>query len=326
MTPAKLGFPAKQWKLTPSSLVVIQLCKSLPNHLRFMLFVDNFFTNVQLFKALRTLNIGACGTAKVGSGFPIELVQIRAAATKQKDWGKLGLMTNSSNEKMNIDEGEVLCMAWVDLNTVQYMTTTHTIDGMKIMEHKDAKRRHGIPKLSQIIHDHEALLPFPIPIVEYNHHMGGSDGNAQQRSYYSSHRPDSRYWWPLFIFLLEAIVLNAFKLWVLLYPDEKLTHSEFQYQIIESLLIDGSTRKKEPTIAENPAKKSVACEWKHLVKKAYCKPCKDEATRLKKRPPMGEISGNATKRRRVSQTRWRCSSCGPCCKKQDCWLALHRKS
>ncbi len=31
------------------------------------------------------MGIGACGTAKVGSGYPQELVAIRAAATKQKD-------------------------------------------------------------------------------------------------------------------------------------------------------------------------------------------------------------------------------------------------
>jgi hypothetical protein len=45
----------------------------------------NFFTNVRLFKALENMSIGACGTAKVGNGYPKEFVAIRAAATKQKD-------------------------------------------------------------------------------------------------------------------------------------------------------------------------------------------------------------------------------------------------
>lgn len=73
--------------------------------------MDNFFTNSRLFKALKTLSIEACGTAKVKSGYPIELIQIRAAATKQKDWGKMDLMTIKSNEKNNVDEAEILCMA-----------------------------------------------------------------------------------------------------------------------------------------------------------------------------------------------------------------------
>ena len=172
--PAKLGFSSTKWKLSQSALAVIQLCKSLPSHLNFVLFVDTFFTSVRLFKALRTLGIGACGTAKVGSGFPTELVQIRAAATKQKDWGKQGLMTNHSDDKLNIINGEILCMAWVDLNTVQYMTTTN-FDYLKTMEYKEARRRSGIPK--SVIHhiDNQApTIPFPKPIVEYNAYMGGS--------------------------------------------------------------------------------------------------------------------------------------------------------
>lgn len=49
---------------------------------------------------------------------PVEQIQIRAAATKQKDWGKKGLTTNNADPRMKVDEGDVLCMAWVDLNTI----------------------------------------------------------------------------------------------------------------------------------------------------------------------------------------------------------------
>lgn len=322
MTAKQLGFPASKWKLTPSSLVVIQLCKSLPANLGFVLFVDNFFTNARLFKALRMIGIGACGTAKVGSGYPTELVAIRAAATKKKDWGKMGLMTVRSDKKTNIDDGDVFCMAWVDLNTVQYMTTTHTIDEMKTVVYKDAKRRNGIPK-SAIC---DEKIPFPAPIIEYNRHMGGSDGNAQQRSYYSSQCPDSRYWWPLFTFLLDAAVLNSFKLWGRLYPDSKLTHSEFQHQIAEVLMTNGATRKHSINLSiseKKPVDKSTSCEWEHTGKKSYCRPCREEEVRLRKRRALEEISENATKKRRTPQTRWQCKSCGPCCKKEDCWRALH---
>jgi hypothetical protein len=80
------------------------------------------------------------------------------------------------------------------------------------MIYKDIRRRHGISPNSEVIIDDQAKLPFPEPIVEYNQHMSGSDGNAQQRSYYCPERSDRRYWWPLFIFILKAAVLNAFKL------------------------------------------------------------------------------------------------------------------
>ena len=106
-------------------------------------------------------------------------------------------MTIQKNKKTNIEEKNMLCMAWVNLNIVQFMTINHNIDEMKKMIYKSAKRRHEIP--SSAIHiaedEDEAIpkLPFPASVVEYNTHMKGSDGNAQQRSYFSPHRPDSRY-------------------------------------------------------------------------------------------------------------------------------------
>jgi hypothetical protein len=101
----------------------------------------------------------------------------------------MSLMTVKSNKKTNIDDGDVLCMTWVDNNTVKYMATIHTIDEMKKVMYKNAKFRNEVPK--SVICDEK--LPFPAPIVEYNQHMSGSDGNAQQRAYYTSRRSDSRY-------------------------------------------------------------------------------------------------------------------------------------
>jgi hypothetical protein len=63
---------------------MIQLCKSLSANQSYALFVDNFFTSAKLFKALKTLNIEACETAKVESEFSKQLIRLRAAATKKK--------------------------------------------------------------------------------------------------------------------------------------------------------------------------------------------------------------------------------------------------
>jgi hypothetical protein len=121
----------------------------------------------------------------------------------------MDLMITERSQKMNIDEEDILCMTWVDLNIVQYMIIMHTIDEMKKITLKNSERRHGILESVKI----DEKLPFSISIVEYNTHMSGSDGNAQQRSYYtSSHCLDSRYWWSIFIFFLDAVVLNAYKL------------------------------------------------------------------------------------------------------------------
>ena len=126
------------------------------------------------------------------------------------------------------------------------------------------------------------------------------------------------------IFLLNAAVLNAFKLWCLLNPIIKTIHRAFQLAIIKKLIIAESRRKRPFMITiQSSIISEKACQWKHTNKKAYCGPCREEDKKLKKRRALDEISPNATKKKRTVQTRWQCISCGPCCRKDDCWKKLY---
>lgn len=135
-TAKELGFAAKL-KLAPTALLIIQLCKLLtPLNGGYILYTDNFFTSIKLYKCLRSIGIAACGTAKAGSGFHPSLLAIRDAATKKKDWGL---------KAYTVVDDEVLCLAWVDNNTVQLMTTAHSISEVNTPHFLPPKRRHGIP-------------------------------------------------------------------------------------------------------------------------------------------------------------------------------------
>jgi hypothetical protein len=157
--------------------------------------------------------------------------------------------------------------------------------------------------------------------------MSESDENAQQRSYYSAYRSDSRYWWSIFIFFMKAIVLNAYKLWRLLYLDSKMTHLKFQHQIVETLLKScDQTRQIIFTlsiISQNKENSSSTCQWEQMSKLLYCVFCKVQLAESRKRRTLSESSSNYIKRRRDSQIIWRCSNCDSCCKKKECWDALH---
>jgi hypothetical protein len=190
------------------------------------------------------------------------------------------------------------------------------------MTYKDAKRRNDI--LKSVVCDEK--ISFSTSIVEYNRHMSESNENVQQQAYYSSHRLDCRYWWSLFIFLLNAIVLNAYKLWDRFNSDFKLTHSKFQHQIVEALLTAESTRKQSIALTVKSSEvedKSLSCEWEYVDKKFYCEFCRKKKAELRKRRALEKISENLIKRRRTSQINWRCSSHDLCCKKKECWRALH---
>ena len=215
--------------LSDSSSVVLQLAKSLPKPYSHVVYMDNFFTNVKLYMALKELGIGACGTAKNGSGFPPELLTFREILAKKKDWGMKAYSTVE----------DVLCLAWQDNNTVQLMTTVHTPSEMEAYDIVSKTKRHGIPAKTSIERARnlsfytlpsvyansqpyiERGLPFPTAVQLYNKHMGGSDGNAQARAYYGPETRCFHNWWPLLKFLLDVSIYNAYTLWKLKFPASK---------------------------------------------------------------------------------------------------------
>ena len=225
------------------------------------------------------------------------------------------------------------------------MTTIHSPNEVEISDILPANQRHGIPtdvvtnrvnKLfnlpSVFAHSQPVIelgLPFPMPIRQYNRHMGGSDSNAQTRAYYSPETHFFRYWWPLFKLLLDASVLNAYILWKLRYPESKLSHSAFQNQVAMSLVQDpaGSGRKRATKVGviglqglEKPEH-----DWVSLSKKKYCQICSIDKERASQKPLSDLTNLGAKRRRRGAQTRWGCSGCvdSACCKKPACWDALH---
>lgn len=310
-----------------------------------MLYTDNFFTSVKLYKCLRALGIGACGTAKAGSGYPASLLALRDATTKKNNWGL---------KAYTVVDDEVLCMAWVDNNTVQLMTTAYDISDIDTPYLLPPKRRLNIPEDSvqylpppylPSIAAHSILtnqsdqsgLPVPYPIKKYNLHMGGSDGNAQQRATYSFDRRSPKYWWPLFTFLHDATCLNAYILYKSCdHQDSKILSREAFIRSIAMTLITapaGNGRKRKSQADDLPVGTVEFLpehQWVFYPKKSFCDRCKANKSRSskRKREPLTEVDGNNKKRRmRGSQTHWGCGafSCQKlrACKKAECWNYIH---
>src|SRR5207244_2605901 len=84
----------------------------------FNVFMDNYFSNIPLFKALRQIGIGACGTARINSSrFPPEL---KVKKNQKLDWNVLSGVV--------IDES-VLAVFWMDNGPVTMLSTIHEIVG-----------------------------------------------------------------------------------------------------------------------------------------------------------------------------------------------------
>ncbi|KAF8941422.1 hypothetical protein BGZ58_009505 [Dissophora ornata] len=82
-----------------------------------------------------------------------------------------------------------------------------------------------------------ALLPIPKIIDDYNHHMNGVDIADQLRSYYSTLLRTYRTWVPIFFWLLDTTIINAYLINKL--SGSSMHHREFR-QLLAQDLIDSA--------------------------------------------------------------------------------------
>ena len=62
------------------------------------------------------------------------------------------------------------------------------------------------------LYEHTHLLPIPSAINDYNQHMGGVDIANQLRAGFSTHQRRVKPWRPLFYWLLDTTIINAYRL------------------------------------------------------------------------------------------------------------------
>jgi hypothetical protein len=119
----------------------------------------------------------------------------------------------------------VLVSIWQDSNKVGFCTTIH--DGTEWVV-KNRKRPKGISTSATITkqpfhmfeppigckeqYEHTRLLPIPGAIDDYNHHMGGVDIADQLRAGFSTQQRGVKPWRPLFYWLLDTTITNAFRI------------------------------------------------------------------------------------------------------------------
>ena len=201
--------------LTDTGSVVYNLCKQLPGgRNRYIVYTDNFFTNIDLFTALRDIGIGRIGTTKAGS-FPVELLALNVPSSKQKSWGltymmssrrmkppgpddvyksgpRKGLPRDNIDRKNRVQEegpDRVLHVAWQDQSLVQLTTTVHSIAEASNIHEIERVKRSGIKLFNKTDNEKDKInntIGMCALAHEYNLHMGGSDSNAQVRANYQS--------------------------------------------------------------------------------------------------------------------------------------------
>lgn len=177
-------------------------------------------------------------------------------------------------------------------------------------------------------------LPAPWIVHEYNMHMNGVDRVAQMIHEYEDEWRNLRYWVALFVFIMHASVVNAFRIYCIRYRAEKfrqMKHADFQRSIAIELIQRSRTHRRTEPVSRLVGQAVWRPEhyWEKLPVRQRCKPCKDRkaARPSHKRKAMEEISGNITKKQKpcISEVKWQCGKCKiPRCRRnRECWEWLH---
>ncbi|KFM66377.1 PiggyBac transposable element-derived protein 4, partial [Stegodyphus mimosarum] len=148
------------------------------------LYVDRFFTSVQLMVDLLKYKFYSCGTVMPNRKHL--LPEIKTLKLK---------IPNESQTFQNGKFPNLFCTSWVDKKQI-FMLSTNTKN-----ELCHVNRRKGADKI-------EVLCPRSFAV--YNTHMGGVDLADQRRKYYTVARKSSKWWMCVFWFLLDITINNAY--------------------------------------------------------------------------------------------------------------------
>lgn len=207
---------------------VCHLVFQLPKGKSFNIFMDNFFSNINLFKYLRENKIGACGTVRTNSANFPQILKV----DKKLDWDTLsGVVVNN-----------VLAILWMDNGPVTMLSTIHEINGnenrIERIRRRPRETSTNATKVRAVFGTaSKKSLPIPIVIDDYNHFMGGVDIADQLRGYYATQLPVRRTWMPLFFWLLDTAIINSYL--ILKKSGINISHKDFRIQLVWDLIKAG---------------------------------------------------------------------------------------
>ena len=193
-----------------------------------VVWLDNLFTEARLLSALRDRGIGTVRTTKTQREEEEEVHGTKAQKKKAKAEPNRGLLPCLSDLKLEHNtqiewgklygglskDGKVLEFAWKDQNVVLSITTMHSGHETVMRPRRRPPKTATNARTSRKPFGDKAVKELSIPqfINMYNDFMNGVDVADQMRSYYSTQRRHPKNWKPLWHFLLDTAVTNAYKI------------------------------------------------------------------------------------------------------------------
>ena len=304
-TPSSAAIP------NPSSAAIPTPSSAAIPTAKYSIYMDNYFTSVPLFQLLRERGYGACGTTRPKSAkFASQLKELRQHYSKALPWGSLYAVV--------VDD--VLCLAWQDNNLVLALSTIHSPTDFIERERKRPGEKSTNAEIVRKVFDDVPKKKLTIPsfIDDYNYNMGGVDIAQQHRAAYTTHLVSHRNWLPILYWLLDAAIVNAFRIQYIYMQQQEIKPLPTQLAFCEKLymeLFEFATLAAQQT--EGLTQLRLNSQLNHqrisFEKRSVCIWC-----RYKRK------QGQQQSIKHANQSNFGCSACGVAlCTRTGCWEEFH---
>jgi hypothetical protein len=276
-----------------------------------------------------------------GTGLDSRLTELKTKYNDQLEWGRIFVVGSECRK--------VVQFAWKDSATVLFQSTVGNPYATVV---RDRKRPSNATKKTTADWGDKFVKPQPIPQVidDYNHRMNAVDISDQMRASYSTQRRQYRTWKPLFFFLFETALINAYKIGLeqrLLSQDSK-NSGHFLYREQLALQLMAEEREKRAALQSVPAKNKPTGNGEHMtghftmedgckgtmeklgLNPKNCKACTAARRSCQTRNPLQEVSLNSVlqsgsvskqaSRDKLPRSTFGCSKCKIIlCQQMKCW-------
>lgn len=184
--PYQGGGTAIDQELGLGGSVVVDLLSELPKR-NYSIYIDNYFTSLNLLQKLKSDGISCTGTIRAN--------RVEKAPLKPID--KMKKEERGSYDHRTDDNTGLILVRWNDNSVV-----TVASNSVGVQPIAQAKRWSSAKK-------REVTIDQPYLISKYNSGMGGTDRMDQNVSQYRIRIRIKKWWWPLFAFIPDVVVQNA---------------------------------------------------------------------------------------------------------------------
>ena len=194
-----------------------------------VVYMDNYYSSIPLYRSLRNMDIGACGTINIRRKcLPPVMKKIKL---KQGDLPAIWL-----------HKKELLTCTWQDIGRVNMLTTVGDT-GITNTKVKSKTKQPAKSKAKRTEGATPRYIDKPNCNVDYNKFMGGVDVFDQLSQTYKFLRRTNKWYHVIWYFIIQTALVNARIAYIIQNPSEsKITAYEFRKQVIVGLL-DGHPRR-----------------------------------------------------------------------------------